>query len=77
MDVPAINLPSDNINVNKKSDGNTCTSIQSTKGSMYRNHIHTVPNTLNNQANNLKSELGKLDLVKLHKQTQTLICWHY
>jgi len=56
MDVLANNLPNDDINVNKNSDGNSGTSTQSTKGSMYRNHTHAVINTLpiTNQANNLK-----------------------
>jgi exonuclease III len=55
MDVLVNNLPNDDINVNKNNDGNTSTNIESTKGSMYRNHAHAATNTsITNQANNLK-----------------------
>ena len=56
MDALTNNLPNDNINVNKNSDVNSSISIQSTKGSMYRNHTRVVTNILptTNQTNNLK-----------------------
>ena len=55
MDVLINNLPNDDISVNKNREGNSSTSIQPTKGSIYRNHTHAVTNTfITNQANNLK-----------------------
>ena len=64
MDVLINNLPNDDISVNKNREGNSSTSIQPTKGSIYRNHTHAVTNTsITNQANNLK------DLSSEHKGT--------